>query len=360
MRDEGAGVAGRRAALLRLVVRLPEDEGHRRRDRARPARTWEGEAWNVVVANAQFTDGGLRLSPRSFPGDGVLDALVFTGPARGPHSSRGCSATATTSPIRTIKELKGGSVRGRAATAGCSWTASRWGHAGDLPDRPPIDPPEAVTAAHLDRIARAADEIEAHGLDALVLLARPPVPHGYDPIPFERPTLLVLRPGATPVLLVPGARTAARGGLARGAGWSWWGGATAPTRTRPPRASSGERPRRGGRPPLGLAPAGAPGGAARGVLHARVALMGRLRAVKDAQSSTRSAARPARRDETFRQVLELRSRAGARRTVAHDLAELLVATGTRGPTSRSSRAAPTRPRRTTNRAAGRSCPGTRS
>jgi diacylglycerol kinase (ATP) len=43
-------------------------------------RTWEGEAWNVVVANAQFTDGGLRLSPRSFPGDGVIDALVFTGP----------------------------------------------------------------------------------------------------------------------------------------------------------------------------------------------------------------------------------------------------------------------------------------
>jgi diacylglycerol kinase (ATP) len=43
-------------------------------------RTWEGRAWNVVVANAQFTGGGLRLSPRSFPGDGVLDALVFTGP----------------------------------------------------------------------------------------------------------------------------------------------------------------------------------------------------------------------------------------------------------------------------------------
>jgi diacylglycerol kinase (ATP) len=43
-------------------------------------RTWEGAAWNVVVANAQFTNGGLRLSPRSFPGDGVLDALVFAGP----------------------------------------------------------------------------------------------------------------------------------------------------------------------------------------------------------------------------------------------------------------------------------------
>ncbi len=49
-------------------------------------RTWQGEAWNVVVANAQFTDGGLRLSPRSFPGDGVLDALVFTGPRSGAYT----------------------------------------------------------------------------------------------------------------------------------------------------------------------------------------------------------------------------------------------------------------------------------
>jgi diacylglycerol kinase (ATP) len=49
-------------------------------------RTWEGRAWNVVVANAQFTGGGLRLSPRSFPGDGILDALVFTGPRSGAYT----------------------------------------------------------------------------------------------------------------------------------------------------------------------------------------------------------------------------------------------------------------------------------
>jgi diacylglycerol kinase family enzyme len=40
----------------------------------------------VVVANAQFTGGGLRLSPRSFPGDGILDALVFTGPRSGAYT----------------------------------------------------------------------------------------------------------------------------------------------------------------------------------------------------------------------------------------------------------------------------------
>lgn len=37
-------------------------------------------AWSLIVGNGQFGQGGLRLSPRSFPGDGVLEALVFTGP----------------------------------------------------------------------------------------------------------------------------------------------------------------------------------------------------------------------------------------------------------------------------------------
>jgi diacylglycerol kinase (ATP) len=42
--------------------------------------TVQTRAWSVVIGNGQFTDGGIRLSPRSFPGDGVLDALVFNGP----------------------------------------------------------------------------------------------------------------------------------------------------------------------------------------------------------------------------------------------------------------------------------------
>ena len=41
-------------------------------------KTWEGEGFHVVVGNGQFASG-VRLSPRSYPGDGVLDALVFTG-----------------------------------------------------------------------------------------------------------------------------------------------------------------------------------------------------------------------------------------------------------------------------------------
>jgi diacylglycerol kinase family enzyme len=70
-------------------------------------RTWEGEAWNVVVANAQFTDGGVRLSPRSFPGDGVLDALVFTGPRSGAYTQLPrLFRHGDHVPDPTIKELK--------------------------------------------------------------------------------------------------------------------------------------------------------------------------------------------------------------------------------------------------------------
>jgi len=39
-----------------------------------------GTANNVVVANCQFANNGMRLSPRSWPSDGLLDVLVFRGP----------------------------------------------------------------------------------------------------------------------------------------------------------------------------------------------------------------------------------------------------------------------------------------
>ena len=43
-------------------------------------RTYEGPAYLVVVGNAQYYGGGMKVSPRSYPGDGVLDVLVFKGP----------------------------------------------------------------------------------------------------------------------------------------------------------------------------------------------------------------------------------------------------------------------------------------
>ena len=42
-------------------------------------KTHELDGWDVIIGNGQF-GGGMRLSPRSYPGDGVLDALVSTGP----------------------------------------------------------------------------------------------------------------------------------------------------------------------------------------------------------------------------------------------------------------------------------------
>ncbi len=41
---------------------------------------FEGRANNVVVANGQFYGGGMKISPRSYPGDGLLDIQISTGP----------------------------------------------------------------------------------------------------------------------------------------------------------------------------------------------------------------------------------------------------------------------------------------
>jgi diacylglycerol kinase family enzyme len=43
-------------------------------------KTFEGAAYNVVVGNCQFFGDGIRVSPRSYPGDGVLDVLIMKGP----------------------------------------------------------------------------------------------------------------------------------------------------------------------------------------------------------------------------------------------------------------------------------------
>jgi diacylglycerol kinase (ATP) len=43
-------------------------------------KVYEGPAFQVVVGNCQFYGGGMRISPRSYPGDGILETLVFSGP----------------------------------------------------------------------------------------------------------------------------------------------------------------------------------------------------------------------------------------------------------------------------------------
>lgn len=43
-------------------------------------KTYEGPAYLIVIGNAQYYGGGMKISPRSYPGDAVLDVLVFKGP----------------------------------------------------------------------------------------------------------------------------------------------------------------------------------------------------------------------------------------------------------------------------------------
>jgi diacylglycerol kinase (ATP) len=87
---------GMGAAALSRAHRFPERLGRSREflgfwsalARCRPSRVsvrageqaFDGQATDVVVANAQYHRGGMRISPRSWPGDGLLDVLVMTGP----------------------------------------------------------------------------------------------------------------------------------------------------------------------------------------------------------------------------------------------------------------------------------------
>lgn len=43
-------------------------------------KTYEGSGIMLIVGNCQYYGGGMKISPRSYPGDGVLDVLIFKGP----------------------------------------------------------------------------------------------------------------------------------------------------------------------------------------------------------------------------------------------------------------------------------------
>jgi D-alanyl-D-alanine dipeptidase len=187
-----------------------------------------------------------------------------------------------------------------------------------------------MTGPHLERIRRAREGASSRDLDALVVSPSPDLAYliGYDPIPLERPTLLVLRPGSEPTLLVPELE-------------------------RPLAAASpvGEHlelvPWRDGADPYEAA-ARLLDGATRVAVADRLwashligleralpdadfspasPVLGRLRSVKDTSEldALRRAARAA--DETFRQILTMSFQGRSEESVAHDLADLLVANG---------------------------------
>jgi diacylglycerol kinase family enzyme len=122
--------AGLGAAVVARATRLPAFLGHARYlaafwlvlpgfrpatvrldadGQAGQARHWR--AHNVVVANARFYGGGMQISPKSEPDDGVLDVLVMTGPKSDaftavPRIYRGAHL-----PHRNIVELRATRVR---------------------------------------------------------------------------------------------------------------------------------------------------------------------------------------------------------------------------------------------------------
>jgi diacylglycerol kinase (ATP) len=71
---------------------------------------WRGRAWNVVVGNCQF-DGGMRVSPRSFPGDGILDVLIHHGPRSEAFTLLPKIHQGEQVPHPHIKEYRGRTVR---------------------------------------------------------------------------------------------------------------------------------------------------------------------------------------------------------------------------------------------------------
>jgi Xaa-Pro aminopeptidase len=183
---------------------------------------------------------------------------------------------------------------------------------------------------HLDRIGRAAQQMAARELDALVVSPSPDLAYltGYDPMVLPRPTLLVLRPDRDPVMLVPELERALASASPVGQHLelvSWRDGsdpyeAAASLLAGATRIAVADR--LWATHLLGLQRE-LPGAA----FSPTSPVIGHLRAVKDEEElgALRRASRAA--DETFRQVVALPFQGRTEEDVAHDLADLLVRNG---------------------------------
>jgi Xaa-Pro aminopeptidase len=185
-------------------------------------------------------------------------------------------------------------------------------------------------ADHPERLRRASGEASAQGFDALVVSPSPDLAYltGYDPMPLERPILLVLRPDRDPAMLVPelerpGAAEAPAGRSIELVGWI--------DGVDPFEVAAGLLPSEGRIAVGDRAWASHLLGLQAAVPAARFAaaspVIGRLRATKDPDelAALRRAARAA--DETFRQICRRPFLGRREEEVAADLAELLVANG---------------------------------
>lgn len=183
---------------------------------------------------------------------------------------------------------------------------------------------------YLDRMARTTAEAERQGFAALVVAPSPDLMYltGYAPMPMERATLLILRPGADPVMIVPElerplAAAAPAGGAMELLGWRDGTDAHAEAaRILPGDGLVAVGDTLWAAHLLGLQ-AAAPGLS----FAAASPVIERLRAVKDVDELAALTRAGRAADETFRQICD-RSFLGRREEeVAADLAELLVHNG---------------------------------
>ena len=122
--------AGLGGAVVARAERLPRMFGQSRYfvgfwlsvSRFRPAeihvqvdrKEFSGRANNVVVANCQFYGGGMKISPRSYPGDGLLEIQISTGPKSEAFTLIPKVYKGEHVPHPHIKELRGKVVEVRA------------------------------------------------------------------------------------------------------------------------------------------------------------------------------------------------------------------------------------------------------
>jgi diacylglycerol kinase (ATP) len=74
-------------------------------------KSFDGVANNVVVANCQFFGGGMKISPRSYPGDGLIDVQISAGPKSEAFTLLPKIYRGEHVPHPHIKELRGREVR---------------------------------------------------------------------------------------------------------------------------------------------------------------------------------------------------------------------------------------------------------
>lgn len=187
-----------------------------------------------------------------------------------------------------------------------------------------------MASPHAERLARASEAAGRAGLGALLVAPSADLVYltGYAPLPLERLTCLVLRPGRDPVLLVPELERplAEDAGLAKSAEIVSWGETDDPYASvhgiigGVERAACSDRMWAGHLLRLQAAFDGTRFSPASDVL-------GPIRAVKDSNEVNllKRAARYA--DETFARLIQTRIETLNERQVAQRLAELLLETG---------------------------------